>query len=305
MKLLLSHIADLDGITPIILLKLLNIDFDYQLFEVGQINDYLNEKIDNNQLDSYDEIFITDLSVSKSIADKIMMSKYNNKIKLFDHHKSAEWLNNYDFANVCESINGFMECGTTLFYKYLVNTFESKILTKESVITFVELVREGDTWQFTDLKNDSDNLNALFNFYGIEDSIDKFTDFLYHNQSFYFDSTELEIIKCLNRKQTNYLKYMEDKVLFKRIDNYDIGIVFAEQYRSSLGHHLAQIYQDKVDFIAIINLNRHVSFRGIKDIDISLFAKKFGGGGHPKACAIPLPNFLKDIIIKEIFNDNR
>ena len=32
MKLLISHIADLDGISPIILMNLLGIDFEYEFF---------------------------------------------------------------------------------------------------------------------------------------------------------------------------------------------------------------------------------------------------------------------------------
>ena len=34
MKLLLSHVADLDGISPIILMNLLQLDFEYELFEI-------------------------------------------------------------------------------------------------------------------------------------------------------------------------------------------------------------------------------------------------------------------------------
>ena len=59
------------------------------------------------------------------------------------------------------------------------------------------------------------------------------------------------------------------------------------------------------NLIIIINFNRHISFRGIKDIDISVFAEKYGGGGHPKACAMPLPNDIKEKIIEEIFNEDR
>ena len=301
MKLLLSHVADLDGISPVILLKILDIDFDYKLFEIGEIDGYLSDAIDNDKLDKYDEVYITDLNVLSDTALKIVNSKYKKKIKLFDHHKSAEWLNEYDFATVYESINGFMECGTSLFYKHLQDKYKSNILTKESIITFVELVREADTWQFTDLKDESDNLNSLFSFYGIDNFIDKYSDFLKNNNTFYFDKTDLAIISNLDRLQYEYLKKMEDKIIFKEIDNYNIGIVFAEQYRSSLGHHLAHLYKEKIDFVCIINLNRSISFRGIKDIDISLFAKKYGGNGHEKACGMPLPSNIKEKIIEEIF----
>ena len=302
MKLLISHIADLDGISPVILLNILKIDFEYELFDIGQINDFINERIDTNYFDKYEDIYITDLSVNKEIANKIINSKYKDKFKLFDHHASADWLNEYEFAIVKQDINGFMECGTTLFYKYLVNNYDDSILKSDCVITYVELVRECDTWQFTELKNDADNVNNLLGFYGNEEFIDTFTEKLINQKNFYFDKSELKIITILNRNKQLYLESLKDKVIIKKVDNYNIGIVFAELYRSSLGNYLAKLYQSKVDFIAIINMNRHISFRGIKDIEINKFAEKFGGGGHPKACAMPLPDNIKDIIIKEIFN---
>ena len=305
MKLLISHIADLDGISPVILMNLLDIDFEYELFEIGEINEFIKEKIDSNFFDKYDDIYITDLSVSKDIALKILNSKYKDKFKLFDHHKSAEWLNEYEFATVTEEVNGFKECGTTLFYQYLIKTFDNDILKKENVVTYVECVREEDTWQFTELKDDADNINNLLGFYGNDEFIELYTDKLKNNSKLYFDKYELKIINALNRKKQDYLESFKDKVIIKRVDSYNIGVVFAEQYRSSLGHYIAEIYQDKIDFVAIINFNRHISFRGIKDIDISVFAEKFGGGGHPKACAMPLPNNIKEKIIEEIFNEDR
>ena len=303
MKLLMSHIADLDGISPVILLNLLDIEFDYELFEIGEINKFIEDRIDTDYFDKYDEIYITDLSVNKDIALKISHSKYN--FKLFDHHASASFLNEYSFAQVFESINGFMECGTTLFYKYLMETFKSDILKKESVITYVEYVREEDTWQFTDLKDSADGLNSLYSFYGNDEFIDIYTDKLKNNNSFYYDKYELKIISSLKRQEQSYLESFKDKVIIKHIDNYNVGIVFAELYRSTLGHFIAEIYKDKIDFVAIINFNRHISFRASKDIDVSKFALKFGGGGHPKACAMPLPVDIKDKIIEEIFNEHR
>ena len=305
MKLLMSHIADLDGISPVILMNLLNIDFEYELFEIGEINEFIEDLIDSDYFDKYEDIYITDLSVSKDIALKIINSKYKDKFRIFDHHKTAEWLNEYDFATVMEEVNGFKECGTTLFYKYLIKTFDSNILKKESVVTYVECVREEDTWQFTELKEDADNINNLLGFYGNDEFIELYTNKLKNQNTLCFDEHELKIINALNRNKQNYLESLKDKVIIKKIDNYSIGIVFAEQYRSSLGHYIAETYKDKIDFVAIINFNRHISFRGIKDIDISTFAEKFGGGGHPKACAMPLPNNIKEKIIEEIFNENR
>jgi len=134
MILLLTHIADPDGITPIILLNLLEKEFKYELFEAGELSNFILEKLDNDYFDEFENIYITDLGITKECALKIINSKYRNKFKLFDHHESNYFLNDYEFATVLEEENNFKECGTTLFYKYLVDTYKDKVLTKESII---------------------------------------------------------------------------------------------------------------------------------------------------------------------------
>lgn len=308
MKLLLSHIADLDGITPIILLNLINEEFDYELFEVNEVSNFIIDNLNSDYFDKYDNVFITDLGITKECAEKIINSKYKEKFKVFDHHETNNYLNEYDFAKVIEEVNGFKECGTTIFFNYLVNTNKS-ILTKPSILNFVELVRENDTWQFTELKEDAMNLNALFSFYGKETFIEIYTEFLKNNDNFYFNKIELTILKSLNREKEEYLEKMKESIIFRTIDGYNVGIVFAEKYASSLGNYLATIYHERIDFVCIINLNRHISLRGIKeDKPVNKFATIYGGGGHPLASGMPYPSDLKDKIIDYIFgekNENR
>ena len=301
MKLLLSHVADLDGITPIILLNLLDIDFEYELFDVNKLDKFIADRIDTDYFSKFDEIIITDLAITKETASKIIGSKYKEKFVLLDHHESNMYLNNYSFATVMEEVNGFKECATTILFKYLIDKYKNPILFKNSVINFVELVRECDTWQFTELKEEAKGLNSLFAFFGKDYFIDNYTNFLKKNSDFYFSEMELSVLKTLNQKRLDYLECMKDKVIIKKIQDYNIGVVFAEQYRSELGHFLAEKYRDKVDFIAIINMNYHISLRTVKDIKLNEFALKYGGGGHPYASGMPLKENIKDRIIDEIF----
>ena len=133
MKLLLTHIADLDGITPVILMNLLNEEFDYELFDVHDLDKFVFDKIDTDYFDKYDIVYITDFGISKECAEKIVNSKYKNKFKIFDHHESRDYLNAYDFAIEKEEIDGFKVCGTTLFFDYLLKEYNNPILKKESV----------------------------------------------------------------------------------------------------------------------------------------------------------------------------
>lgn len=62
------------------------------------------------------------------------------------------------------------------------------------------------------------------------------------------------------------------------------GVVFADKYISELGNELCKLNRE-LDYIAIVNMStRSVSYRTIKDdVDMDMIAKKYGGGGHPKA----------------------
>lgn len=305
MKLLLTHIADMDGISPIILMNICNFDFQYECFDVKQLDKFIEDRIDSDYFDKYEEIIITDLSIRDELASKIN-KKYSSKFKLFDHHETAKYLNKYSYAFVKEEINGFKECATTLFYKYLIDTYDLEILKKDNVILYVELVRENDTYDFTELREESDNLNNIYNFFGNDEFIDTMSERLKLNSDFFFSDIELKILRILNENKKKYLESQKDKVIIKKIDGYRIGFVYAEQYRSELGDYLGKIYYDEVDFIGIINFNRHISFRGVKDdIKINEFAEIYDGGGHPKACAMPLKDEIKDKIIEEIFNANK
>ena len=305
MKLLLSHIADLDGISPVILLKLLNVEFDYALFEVGEINDYLSAKLEDGSLDKYEDIYITDISVSKEIADKINNSKYKDKFKLFDHHTSAMFLNDYEFAKVEESIEEYKVCGTTMFFNYLIENYDNEMLTKNSVITYLELVRECDTWDFTELKDEAMDLNTLYSFIGNEDFIDNYTRFLSVNDEFYFTKQEMDIIRHLNKNKQDYIEKISNNVIIKQIRGYKVGIVFAENYRSEIGHFIADKYSD-IDLVAIINMNRYISLRTVKkNVDVSKFASYYGGAGHKEASGMPINEKVKQLIIGEIFDEDK
>ena len=57
----------------------------------------------------------------------------------------------------------------------------------------------------------------------------------------------------------------------------------------------------KFDFIIIINAGKSISYRSSKDVNVGLFAQKYGGNGHIHAAGSPLPSGLHDIIIDYIF----
>ena len=91
-------------------------------------------------------------------------------------------------------------------------------------------------------------------------------------------------------------------MIIAKIDDYDVGIVFAERYRSILGNTLANEHEE-LNFIIIIDIDISISYRSINDNDVSIFAKKYGGGGHKNASGSGIDKNIKNKIIELLFND--
>ena len=106
---LISHIADIDGITPVILSKLVFKDFDYKLLEVSEVESFMNDALDNNLFDEYDKVFMTDLCVNEAVASRIDLLPLKDKFQVLDHHIGNMELNKYSFIKVVEEANGFKE----------------------------------------------------------------------------------------------------------------------------------------------------------------------------------------------------
>src|SRR5574344_2917825 len=116
--LLITHKADLDGAMPIILAKLVFDNVEDISVELNEVDETLKNKLNN--INDYDKIYITDLNVSKEMAEMIDHNElYKNKIEIYDHHISAIELNKYSFDNLVVEKDNKKECGTSLFHKHL------------------------------------------------------------------------------------------------------------------------------------------------------------------------------------------
>lgn len=302
---LISDISDIDGLTPVILSKLTFSDFDYHLLHVTQLDEYLKEKIEEHFFDTYDKIFITDLCMSEEIAKAIDDLPLKEKIQVLDHHYRNLPLNSYPFIKVVDERNGIHESGTSLYYEYLLEHYLNDNIKKDSVSYMVSLVRLNDTWEWKKFGvEEARYLPILLSYYGIDYYIDNYVKFLTENNKFYFTNVEKILIDVEQRRMKDYIEEQKERVIFKEIKGYNVGIVFAELYRSDLGNALAEFYQDRVDFIIVININRSISYRGIKDnISVAEFASMYGGNGHKLAAGSPLPINLREQIVNLIFSE--
>lgn len=297
--LIISHVADPDGITPIILASFVFEKFDKLLLNPMDVDKNLKEN-----LDKYEEIHLIDLSMTEALAEEINNNEnWKNKIKVFDHHKSALYLNNYSFATVIDEENGQKESATSIYYNYLIQNYNNENLKKNSAQGLVNQVRIIDTYDFkTEEDKNAHNIDALFSILGRQNYIDYFTNYIKEENEFTYRKQDLFLIKLEKDKMDNYIEKREAEMLKAHLDGYNVGIIYAERYRSDLGNYLANKYPE-LDFIMVINIAKSISFRGIDKVDLSLYSKKYGGGGHKNAAGCSLPEGLLENVTKLIFKD--
>ena len=318
---LFTHGADLDGIGCVILAYLAfgreNVDVEY--CDYKDVNEKVEAFIEQEELfKSYDKVYITDISISEDVANMInILDCPPKRVRLFDHHATALWLNQYEWCKVlvCAPIDSYFKTsGTELFAMYL---FENKLFdnynTKNiaNIERFVQIVRNYDTWRWKELGEEGvvcKQVNDLFYIYGRE----AFIDWALRRLKFYgtypeFPSFSDEDLLLLDQKQKDIDRYIEkkDKHLMARTDafGYTYGVIFAEQYFSELGNRLCELYPE-LDYVAMIDIcGGKVSYRTIReDLDVGgTIAHSFGGGGHQKAAGSTFDGWdVRDLVIREV-----
>ena len=294
--LLITH-TDMDGISPIILMNLTNRKFEYKSIEINEVEKTFEELLESD-LSIYENIYVTDLTIPESIYEKL--KDYNN-IKVFDHHETHLYANKYPFAKVKIEDNGRLTCGTELFYNYLKDIY--KELDTPLIRHYVDLVRQNDTWDYTDLEF-AKKVGSLPFLYGKIDFIKSITKRLKkEKEKFELTAFEKRYTKIQEQELERYLKSKEKYLKKYIINNYKVGVVFAENNISELGNYLSLTYPD-LDLIAIIKNCEKISYRTRHDnVRCNDFAAIYNGGGHQKASGSGMSEEDRQHIIEYYFKD--
>lgn len=317
---LFTH-CDLDGIGCAILAYLAfwreNVDVEY--CDYKDVDGKIREFYLCGNPEEYDVIYITDISVDEEVAAEIdSLVAAGQKWKLFDHHATALWLNQYEWCEVkvTATIGKQKTSGTEMFFKHLVDidrlnveVFKPEVIN--NAIKFVQIVRDYDTWRWKELGEEGGickQVNDLFYIYGRE----VFIDWALRRLKFYgtypeFPSFSDEDLLLLEQKQKDIDRYVEkkDKQLMVQTDSfgYTYGVVFAEQYFSELGNRLCELHPE-LDYIAMIDIcGGKVSYRTVReDLDVGgTIAHSFGGGGHPKAAGSTFDGCgVRDLVVRDV-----
>ena len=293
---LITH-NDLDGIGCEVVFKLLYGN-EVDVLSVGnnEVNDIVEQSLEELRFGIYEQLFITDLSVSEELAERI--DKENLNVQLLDHHPSAVHLDKYSFACVMTHLpDGFKNSGTYLSFIYLLDDLLLKEVCNESLDDFVELVRQYDTWEWKEIfrNEEAKQLSDLLYILGREKFVYDMVNRIKNNEELFSETDEL-ILKIKQKEIDNYINIKEKELIIKDFKLYKIGIVIADSYTSELGNTLCERHEE-LDFVAIIKQGT-VSLRTVKDdINLTDIAKQFGGGGHPKASGFPLDKDKLDSFI--------
>lgn len=294
--LLITH-TDLDGISPIILMNLTNRKFDYKSIEIQDVPEYFKDLF-TRDLSIYENIYITDLSLSEDI-HKTLITK-DLPFKVFDHHETHLFAENYKNVTVKVNYKGHKTCATELFYLYLKEKYSE--LNTKIVADYVELVRQIDTYTFT--TNKPKELAMLMDTFGKPQFIKSVIKRLKKDkEEFEFTSFEKRFLKLKNEELTRYMERMEKKMIKCLIKERKCGVVFAENNKSELGNYLSNKYPD-LDLIILIDASSRISYRTSRDdVKVSEFATLFGGGGHAKASGSKFDDNDRFQVIEQYFND--
>lgn len=277
--LIISHMADCDGMGSVILGIKYFKNIDYILCEACDLECLLKEDFNN-----YEQIFICDLPFSKETINVIEDNSYlKEHLKHFDHHESSVRDNNHSFVNEVISIDGLTVSATYLFYQYLKSLGDK--LNKKFYEEFVEGVRAYDIW---DKNGDFELGKKITNVFTLMEPV-SFIDYicsLDDSKEFLITKEIDNLILSNEKKMNNYFENAYEKIVITDYKGYKMAVTINEQYRSLLGNYICNKNKD-IDFVLIINFERFsCSLRCEKDgVDVSVIASEFqhDGGGHTKS----------------------
>ena len=315
-NLLISHIADNDGLGAPILCGLVYLEKqnDVALIEFEELHEFverlLNYKLGNDYCNyrNYKNIYIVDVSISEKTAKLINKnSVLRKKLLYFDHHKPNYNASKYPFVNMVYLSNGIKPSGTSIFYNYLLNKYpEENILRTTKVMEFVEAVRNYDTFGHKINGNMTGKyLTDLVFAIGRKEFIRKYKNELLNdpNQHLTFSDYDKEYIIDVEMKEKEYVDDCDKNLIRMEINGNNVGVLISDKFRSTVGNDLSERHKDELAYILIVDPKRErFSLRTVNDIDLSLIAKSISpsGGGIKKAAGTTFDIYSKQLLEKII-----
>lgn len=287
-----SHDADIDGMGPIVLGKLVFDDVDYCLVNYNNIDEELKKRINDGTLDEYDAVYVTDVCPKRETLEYVKNFDLKDKFQVIDHHDKSMANKDLDFCkNIEVQRNNVKTCATELFRRYILENFTPDKVAGANVAVFTELTRLSDTWDWKKENVEiADDLAELFNAIGAEKYIDSMTEKLKKGNAFTFSNEEWQTI---DKRRKMLDKIYNDALACLHIEDVDGVKVAVSQIGHDYVNNFSQLLRDQkidADVLAVPMFDRgSMSYRYLREgFDVNQFAQKFGGGGSKAAAGSPI-----------------
>ena len=295
--LLFTHSQDIDGMGCAVLGHQAFTDITVVPTKTFEITSNVKAYIDDNRIASYDLVFVTDLCIKEPVLKEIEENEtLKSKIIILDHHKTEieEGNDKYDFVYITVEKNGRKESGTSLFYNYLL---EKRYLKATTFLEeLVEWTRQYDVWDWKKENNEKARyLHILFELLGYKKYVEIMNQKVKTEEHLTFSEEEMNLIhdflKKVKEDIETCLKEMKVVVLNIKGCDYKVGYLKCPyKYRNDVNEIAIKNGYD-IDLVGMIVTEvGSVSYRQVKNVDVSIVATYFGGKGHFSAGSNPLTN---------------
>ena len=314
--LLFTHEQDIDGMGSILLGKQAFKNLDYITCKTFEVNEKVNQVIADKTIYQYDFIFVTDICIKEPLLSQINDDpKLNNKIIILDHHKSEieEGNNKYPFVHIIVENEQGKVSGTSLFYDYLVSNH--LLVSTPCLEELKELTRQYDTWEWKQKYHNpkARQLHILFEELGYKKYLTTMLNIIETKEKIEFGSKELALISKFDEQlEKSLITILENMFIHTELingNNCKIGFVFIPyKYRNDLNEIVMENNKHNIDVLGMIMTDTDtVSYRKVKDMDVSQIGIYYGGKGHQNVASNPKNNpkftkVLKKIMTKEELN---
>ena len=286
--LLFTHSQDIDGMGCAVLARKAFNNYTLVPTKTFDITKNVEKYVESKAIYDFDKIFVTDLCIKEPLLKFIDMDEtLKNKLLVLDHHKTEieEGNNKYDFVNIIVQKNGRKESGTSLFYNYLI---QNNYLQRSNILDeLVEWTRQYDVWDWESKNNiNARNLHVLFEVLGYDAYLKIINDKVDKLNSIVFNNYEKEVIDKFNKEmEKDILNILNDmKCVDLSIDGniFKVGFVKCPyKYRNDMNKFIKKNNVYNIDAVGMIMTDiETVSYRQVKDVDVSIISKYFGGKGH-------------------------
>lgn len=286
--------SDLDGVGCAVLTKVA-----FAAEEHWSYTSYVNYHNVNEKLTSFMETYrddgkdrvllITDICPNEETAaalDAFQRATSTCKVRLFDHHKTSSWVNQYSWAR-----HDTNQCGTLLYCDWLIETGKLSHDTAIAAKEFAELVDVYDRWILdSPRRRESEGVNSLLYFLGFGRFVSLYAYDLKAHQALEY----MNIIEQLGQNQETHVKKIvgsqcTGSFVREDGDGNKFCIMVAEKDVSQICHEALNKFAE-LDYSVCVNpVHNKVDLRSREGgADVSVVAKRCGGGGHPAASGFEL-----------------